>query len=84
MVRSGQNSLDLLKHHVRAAFRPVFVHKQILGDQKVRVKEILRFLDLVIFCVDMSGWACIVYHSDLWCLDVAGAPGNPRDWNLKN
>ena len=31
----------------------------------------------------MSGWACIVYHSDLWCLDVAGAPGNPHVWNLK-
>ena len=89
MGRANRGSLDL-QHHLQAASRAFFAHKQILCDQRVRVKDRLRCFVIVIIPVAMSGCGHrTVYQSDLCRMDVlfrkllrmvVGAPGN-LDWS---
>ena len=67
---ANRSSLDL-QHHLRAASRVFSAHKQLLCDQRVRVKDRLRFFDIVITPVAMSGSGHrTVYQPDFCRMDV--------------
>ena len=76
--RENRSSLDL-QHHLHTASRAFFTHKDIACDQRVGVKDRLRFFDIVLTLVAMSSFGRrTVSQSDLCRTDVLFRVQQPR------
>ena len=87
--KAGRTTLDLT-HHLQAASKAFFANRNILCDQKVPVKDRLRYFDAVVSPVALFGCGHrTVHQKDFHQLDVAcrkflravvGPPSN-IDWS---
>ena len=70
MGNNGRTKLDFT-HHLQAASRTFFSHKQILCDHSARLKDRLRFFDATVSPVALFGAAHRTLHQgDLYQMDI--------------